>query len=140
MFEIRTDVIPCRARLLALYGDVGWTAYTRDMDRLERALAASLAVFTAWEGDRLVGLLRCVGDGETIVYIQDLLVSRAYQRRGLGRRLMAACLERYRDVRQKVLLTDDTAKTMAFYRACGLRPAGETGAVAFLCPETIETV
>ena len=137
MFEIRSDVIPGRDQLSTLYGDVGWTAYTGDMDRLERAVAASLAVFTVWEGDRLAGLLRCVGDGETIVYIQDLLVLRACQRRGLGRRLMAACLERYRDVRQKVLLTDDTAETAAFYRACGLIPAGEAGTAAFLRLENL---
>ena len=65
MLKIRSDVIPSREQLFALYSDVGWTAYTRDMDCLERAVAASLAVFTTWEGDRLVGLLRCVGDGET---------------------------------------------------------------------------
>ena len=137
MLKIRSDVIPSREQLFALYSDVGWTAYTRDMDCLERAVAASLAVFTTWEGDRLVGLLRCVGDGETIVYIQDVLVLAAYRRRGLGRRLMVACLERYREVRQKVLLTDDTEETAAFYRSCGLIPAAEAGSVAFLRLENL---
>ena len=137
MLKIRSDVIPSREQLFALYSDVGWTAYTRDMDCLERAVAASLAVFTTREGDRLVGLLRCVGDGETIVYIQDVLVLAAYQRRGLGRRLMVACLERYREVRQKVLLTDDTEETAAFYRSCGLIPAAEAVSVAFLRLENL---
>lgn len=31
-------------------------------------------VLTAWSDDKLVGILRIVGDGYTIVYIQDLLV------------------------------------------------------------------
>ena len=36
----------------------------------------------AYDEDRLVGLIRVVGDGLTIVFIQDLLVYPQYQRQG----------------------------------------------------------
>lgn len=132
-----TRELPSREQLLALYDSVGWSAYTCEPDRLERAVAASLAVFTAWDGPRLAGLLRAVGDGETILYIQDLLVTPAWQRRGVGRRLMAACLEAYPHVRQKVLLTDHTEGNLAFYRACGFLPSGDYGCAALLRLENI---
>ena len=129
--------IPSREQLLALYDSVGWSAYTCEPDRLERAAAASLAVFTAWDGPHLVGLLRAVGDGETILYIQDLLVAPAWQRRGIGRQLVEFCLENYSQVRQKVLLTDNTEGNLAFYRACGFVPSGDYGCTALLRMENI---
>lgn len=132
-----TQALPSREQLLALYDSVGWSAYTCEPDRLERAVAASLSVFTAWDGSHLVGLLRAVGDGETILYIQDLLVAPAWQRQGIGRRLMETCLETYPHVRQKVLLTDNTEGNLAFYRACGFVPSGDYDCTAFLRLENI---
>ena len=132
-----SNTIPSREQLLTLYDSVGWSAYTEEPDRLVRAVASSLSVFTAWDGAALTGLLRAVGDGETILYIQDLLVSPAYQRRGIGRRLVEACLAQYPHVRQKVLLTDTTAKNLAFYRACGFVPSGDFGCTALLRLENI---
>lgn len=132
MIDYRAGAIPGREELLSLYGSVGWSAYTEQPERLCRGVQASLLVLTAWEGGELVGLLRAVGDGETILYVQDLLVRPDRQRRGIGRALLLDCVERYRDVRQKVLLTDDTPATSAFYRACGFLPGGALGAAVFL--------
>ena len=132
-----SHTLPSREALLTLYDSVGWSAYTAEPDRLVRALASSLSVFTAWDGGALAGLLRTVGDGETILYIQDLLVSPACQRRGIGRRLVEACLAQYPHVRQKVLLTDHTEGNLAFYRACGFLPSGDYGCAALLRLENI---
>ena len=131
------NTIPSREQLLTLYDSVGWSAYTEEPDRLVRAVASSLAVFTAWDGPHLAGLLRAVGDGETILYIQDLLVAPVCQRRGIGRRLVEACLAQHPHVRQKVLLTDTTAKNLAFYRACGFVPSEDFGCTALLRMEHI---
>ena len=133
MITMETNRIPCRDDLLELYGDAGWTAYTDHPDRLERGLARSLAVYTVWEGDTLAGLLRAVGDGETILYLQDLLVRKAFQRRGIGGALLRRMVEDFPQVRQKVLLTDAAdRRAMDFYRACGWRGAEELGCTALL--------
>ena len=133
MITIETNRIPCRDDLLELYGDAGWTAYTDHPDRLERGLARSLAVYTAWEGDTLAGLLRAVGDGETILYLQDLLVRKAFQRRGIGGALLRRMVEDFPQVRQKVLLTDAAdRRALDFYRACGWTQAEELGCTALL--------
>ena len=100
--------------ILPLYASVGWTAYTDAPDVLHRGFERSLLTFAAYEGETLVGLARAVGDGETVVLMQDLLVFPQYQRRGIGAALMRAMMERFANVRQFQLLTDDTEKTLAF--------------------------
>ncbi|MFF1876493.1 GNAT family N-acetyltransferase [Leifsonia sp. NPDC058230] len=108
-----------RTEALALYNAVGWSAYTKDADKLARAIAGSSRVATAREDGRLVGLARVVTDGASILYLQDVLVEPAQQRIGLGRRLVTTILDEYPDVRQKVLITDDEPGQKAFYESLG---------------------
>lgn len=105
--------------LTALYASVGWSAYTKDPARLEAAVAASLAVVTAWAGGQLIGLARVVGDGLTIAYLQDILVTPEHQRGGVGRELFRRVFEPFDDVRQKLLITDDEPRQLAFYESMG---------------------
>lgn len=70
-----------QADLLSLYNDANWLAYTKSPDLLQQAVSNSLYVLTVWENHKLVGLIRLVGDGLTIVYIQDILVLKSYKRR-----------------------------------------------------------
>lgn len=95
---LRADTLPNLPQLLTLYGRVGWTNYTRRPERLQAALRGSLVVLTAWEGDALIGLARAVGDGVSILFVQDVLVDPALQRQGVGRALMQAMLERFPEV------------------------------------------
>lgn len=118
--------------ILPLYASVGWTAYTDAPDALRRGFAGSLLTLAAYEGETLVGLVRAVGDGETVVLVQDLLVFPQYQRRGVGTALMRAVMERFADVRQLQLMTDDTEKTLAFYRSLGLRELSDFGGRGFM--------
>lgn len=117
--ELRVGVIPDVADLVTLYDAVGWTAYTKDPDGLLRAVTNSAFVVTAWRGDVLVGLARCLSDDVAICYLQDILVRPDGQKTGLGRRLLEACRERYGHVRMTVLLTDDRPEQRAFYAAMG---------------------
>jgi ribosomal protein S18 acetylase RimI-like enzyme len=119
------------ADVQALYDDAGWSVYTKDMEKLMRALNNSLAVVTAWDKERLVGLVRVVGDGETILYIQDILVLVAYKRKGIGRELLAQIFKKF-PVRQKVLLTDDTPEARGFYEALGFISGDKGDTVAFV--------
>ena len=64
-----------KEQILFLYRSVGWTEYTKDSARLFRALKNSLDILTIWNNNELIGLIRAVGDGETILYIQDLLIT-----------------------------------------------------------------
>lgn len=129
---IKEGIIPNLDSVLNLYNDVSWSAYTSNPVQLENALNNSLKVWTAWEDDLLVGLARIVGDGYTIIYIQDILVLEAYQGRGLGSQLLTTILEEYQDVRQIILLTDATDKTISFYEKNGLTQVKKYNLVAFM--------
>lgn len=121
-----------KGEIADLYTAVGWTAYTDDLAALERGFTQSLLVLAAYEEDVLTGIIRCVGDGETIVFIQDILVFPAYQRRGIGTALVREILDRFKHVRQIELATDDTPETKAFYKAMGFRPLSEFGCCGFM--------
>ena len=87
--------------LFALYTAVGWSAYTKDIQQLAMWIQQSLKVITVWDEQQLIGLIRSVGDGETILYIQDLLVHPAYQNKGIGTQLIEKMVQAYPKVRQK---------------------------------------
>ncbi len=113
------------AALSDLYSAVGWTTYARDSDYLMAAIEGSDFVVTATEGDQLVGLVRCVSDDASIVYLQDILVRPEHQGKGVGKALVRAVLHRYAHVRQKVLLTDDRPEQLHFYSSLGFRNTRE---------------
>ena len=56
------------AAVLDLYASVGWSNYTNRPQQLEQAFHQSLFVMAAYDEDKLVGLIRVVGDGLTIVF------------------------------------------------------------------------
>ena len=115
-----------------LYQSVGWTNYLERIDILEEAYANSLCVLGAYDSDRLVGIIRAVGDGQTIVFIQDIIIQPEYQRKGIGTKLLKAVMDKYSDVYQMELLTDNTEKTKAFYRSVGFSASDDMGCVAFI--------
>ncbi|MGH8861686.1 MAG: GNAT family N-acetyltransferase [Jatrophihabitantaceae bacterium] len=80
----------------------------------------------------MLGLARTISDGETICYVQDVLVRPDRQRREIGRRLMQRLRDDYRHCRQFLLTTDGADDTAhRFYRAVGLVPISEQGLVTF---------
>ncbi len=132
MITYESEIIPEESQVKILYNDNQWTVYTDDMVSLMEAIKQSFALITAWDDDKLVGLIRAVGDGVSILYIQDLLVLRDYQRKGIGRKLITMMFDNYKDVKQKVLLTDDTEKTQAFYQSVGMKDCEEMKLLSFV--------
>ena len=121
--------------IVAIYDSVGWTAYTQSVDSLMKGIENSMLVFGAFEDGRLVGLVRAVGDGYTVVIIQDILVRPEYQGRGVGKALMKVMLDNTSHVRQVQLVTDDTEKTLGFYKSLGFADIGEFGCKALMLTE-----
>ncbi len=118
--------------ILRLYTQVGWTAYTEDMPALERGYKNSLYILAAYENDQLIGIIRVVGDGATVILIQDIIVCPERQRQGIGTALLKAVLDRYSAVRQIQLTTDNTPETVAFYKSLGFVDFSEIGCCGFM--------
>lgn len=79
----------------------------------------------------MIGLIRSVGDGETILYIQDLLVHPAYQNKGIGTQLIEKMVQAYPKVRQKVLLTENEQQTRRFYEKCQFQSVATQKMICF---------
>ena len=119
MITIKKQEIVKLEDVLHLYQAVGWTNYTHQPQMLEQALSHSLVIYLALDGDAVVGLIRLVGDGFSSVLVQDLIVLPIYQRQGIGSALMKEALEDYKDAYQVQLVTDQTERTLEFYRSMG---------------------
>ncbi len=130
--EIREYKIYNDTEILCLYESVGWTAYTDHPEALRSGFANSMLTLAAYEGDKLLGLIRTVGDGHTIVFVQDILVFPEHQHKGIGSALLQAILDKYSHVRQIELATDNTPKTIAFYKSKGFREMSEIGCCGFM--------
>ena len=132
-----SDLAPPLDEALTLYRAVGWTAYTRDAARLERSLAGSHLVLTARNDDGvLLGLARTVSDGESICYLQDILVAPSARRSGVGRALLQEVRDRYSHCMFLALTTDaegtdDAAASHPFYASMGFRRHADLGLSAF---------
>jgi predicted N-acetyltransferase YhbS len=60
-----------------------------DLPRLDKMLRQADVIVTARAGTRLVGISRAVTDFCYCCYLSDLAVAAAYQRQGIGKRLVA---------------------------------------------------
>ena len=116
----------------AIYEEEQWSAYLNDDARLERAFAQSLYILGAFDQGRLVGFARCVGDGEHILVVQDLIVALSYQRQGIGTRLFRAVWDRYAEVRMFHVVTDlSDPVDNHLYRSFGMKKLEEGSMVSY---------
>ncbi|WP_082330620.1 GNAT family N-acetyltransferase [Companilactobacillus heilongjiangensis] len=131
MIDYKVNIQIDTKDLKQLYSSVKWFAYTHDLETLQKAINNSLLVITAWNDDQLVGLIRVVGDGYTILYIQDILVHPDFQNKNIGTKLMTMTLTKYKNIRQKVLLTEEAPNVRHFYEKFGFVSGDKGSTVAF---------
>lgn len=108
--------------VIPLYEAHNWSAATKPRELME-ALRNSHTVFTAWDGQKLVGLVNAISDGFLVVYYPHLLVLPEYQGLGIGAELMRMMAEKYKKFHQQMVVSEK--ETMPFYEKCGFKPTGE---------------
>ncbi len=79
-----------------LFLSIGWVS-GKYPTQLYRALQNSYFVLSAWDGERLVGLIRGIDDGGMTAFQHYLLVSPDYQRQGIASQLVERAKEHYKD-------------------------------------------
>ena len=104
------------AELEKLFGAVKWES-GKYPEKLQIAMQGFKTVFSAWDGDRLVGLCCAMDDGVMTAYIHYLLVRPEYQSKGIGRALIGRMKETYKDYLRVVLVAYN--KEVRFYESCG---------------------
>ncbi|MBR4896805.1 MAG: GNAT family N-acetyltransferase [Clostridia bacterium] len=111
-----------RGELERLFLSVNWSS-GHFPDKLVTAMRGFRTVFSAWDGDRLVGMVCAMDDGIMNAYVHYLLVDPEYHGRTIGRTLMEMVKEKYRDyLRIAVIAYDDER---AFYENCGFVKSGD---------------
>lgn len=87
-------------------------------ERIASMLRHSNLLCTAWDDDLLVGVARSVTDFSYCCYLSDLAVDVAYQKRGVGTRLIQATQERLDPQCMIILLA--APKAEAYYPRIGM--------------------
>lgn len=129
---LKKDSINDIKSIALLYESAGWFDYTENLNKLEMAFKNSLKIISAWHGEKLVGLIRVIGDGVTIIYIQDIIVLPEYQGNGIGTGLIKSILDEYKNVRQKILISDNKETSVEFYENFGFKSINNYNGVAFV--------
>ena len=98
--------------LKRLFLSVKWSSGAYP-ERLVVALRNSDTVFSAWDGDRLIGLINVLDDSIMTAYIHYLLVDPEYQGQGIGKELTRMTLEKYKEYLRILLISYEDG--VAFY-------------------------
>ncbi len=109
-----------------LYQDAGWSVYLDNEDGFKQMFESSYKVYGAYIDESLVGIVRSISDHVHILYIQDIIVLKAFQNKGIGKQLLNKMVSENLSIRQKVLITDaDSLSANAFYESCGFKKSHE---------------
>jgi GNAT superfamily N-acetyltransferase len=102
--------------LNALFG-AAWPNHTPT--NFQASLGHSLAYICAYQGRRLVGFVNLAWDGGAHAFLLDTTVHPDYQRRRIGRELVARAAQVAREQGIHWLHVDYEPHLEAFYRGCG---------------------
>lgn len=113
-----------------LFLSVGWVSGQYPI-RLYKALMHSSTVITAWDQDKLVGLIRVLDDSELVAYMHYALVHPAYQGEGIAGTMLRMVKEKYKDFLYIELMPEES-KNASFYQKFGFSVM-EDGVAMQLC-------
>lgn len=86
-------------------------------DKLVVAMKNFQTVYSAWEGEKLVGMICAMDDGIMNAYVHYLLVNPQYHGNTIGRTLVAMMKEHYKDYLRVAVIAYDNE--LYFYEQCG---------------------
>ena len=104
------------SELKELFLSVNWSSGNYP-EKLVKAMENSSSVFSAWNGDKLVGLINILDDGIMTAYAHYLLITPEYQHIGIGENLIKLVADKYKDYLRIILIAYD--KEIGFYEHCG---------------------
>ena len=102
-----------------LFLSVGWIS-GQYPTRLYKALMNSSTVISAWDGNRLVGIVRVLDDSELVAYMHYALVNLDYHGQGIAGHMIELVKEKYKDYLYIELMPEER-KNAAFYEQHGFQ-------------------
>jgi predicted N-acetyltransferase YhbS len=107
------------AALNALFASAWGRPYAVDF---QPELEAAFCHIAAFDGLKLVGFVKLIGDAGVHAFLLDPSVDAAYKRQGIGRELVALAVQFARDHGCEWVHVDFDDSLEPFYAACGFRP------------------
>lgn len=92
-------------------------------EKLMIAMKNFNTVFSAWNGDELVGLICAMDDGIMNAYVHYLLVKPDYQLKGIGKELVERVKNHYKDYLRIVVVAYN--HQLKFYEYCGFEKSDD---------------
>ena len=114
-FRVNAPVTP--TQLSDVFRSAGLSRPVDDLPRLQRMLDGANLTVTAWDGDQLVGVARCLTDGSWCCYLSDLAVASTHQKQGIGRALVDRVREEIGE--EVMLLLLSVPDAMEYYPRLG---------------------
>jgi len=114
--EYRSTKNISKAKLQDLFLSNKWDSGNYP-DKLQKALKGSHHVISAWDGNKLVGLMNALSDGIMNVFFLYLVVHPDYQKKGVGQKMVELMLHKYKDYARKTIIAYDEA--LEFFQKCG---------------------
>jgi N-acetylglutamate synthase-like GNAT family acetyltransferase len=111
------NITPTAKQIIELYENAGLPRPTTDKERIEKMYSHSNLIITAWHNEELVGVCRCITDWAWSCYLADLAVKQAYQKEGIGKKLIELTKEKVGGQVMILLLSVPTA--MEYYPKVG---------------------
>lgn len=103
----------------SLFLSVGWVS-GQYPTRLYKALMHSSTVITAWDENRLVGLVRLLDDSEMVAYMHYVLVDPRYQGQGIAGKMVNMAKDKYKDYLYIEIMPEER-KNAVFYERFGFQ-------------------
>jgi len=88
-------------------------------EKLVVAMKNFETVYSAWDGDKLIGMICAMDDGIMTAYVHYLLVNPDYHGNKIGRTLVEMAKEKYSDYLRIVLVAYNDE--LDFYENCGFK-------------------
>ncbi|MBL4953513.1 GNAT family N-acetyltransferase [Neobacillus sp. OS1-32] len=115
--EYKLNTMITAEELSRLFKASGIKRPVDDLPRLAKMITNADLTFTAWDGEKLVGVARAITDFSYCCYLSDLAVDRDYQKRGIGKKLVNLLQEQIGEEVMLLLLSSPIA--MEYYPRIG---------------------
>ena len=130
MLRFTEEKIFTKQQIQELFLSVNWISGNYP-ERLYKALMNSSTVLTAWDDEKLVGLIRVLDDTEMLAQIHYVLVHPDYQGRGIAGKMLEYIKEKYKDYLYIEVMPADK-NNVPFYEKNGFSVM-EKGAALQIC-------
>jgi len=108
-------------KIINLYKDAGWWTDedNKNYYKIKDLVSGSYAFIGAFMKDNLIGMCRIISDGCFDAYIQDLIVKKEFQKKGIGLKILKFAVDYLIEKEISRIVLIGKPNTYKFYKKAG---------------------